>query len=98
MGWMEVGVVELVPGTVRVSVGSESVGIGVSVGFKAMDRRASFGVLAGTDAPSEKGDEQRHTAIFPDTSISGRTSQMRMLELELLTAGLCFLRMTGNSA
>ena len=98
VGWIELGVGELVPGTVGVSVGSKSLGVGVPVGFAAMGKRPSFGVLAGTDAPSEKGDEQRHTAAFPDISISGRINQMRMFGLELLIAGLRSLRGTVDSA
>lgn len=98
VGWIELGVGELVPSTVGASVGSECLGVGVSVGFEAMGKRASFGVSAGTAAPSEKGDEQRHTAAFPDISISGRINQMRMLGLELLIAGLRSLRGTVDSA
>lgn len=89
---------ELVTNAVQVSVGSDSLGAGVSVGLEAMDKRASFGVLTGTDAPSEKGDEQRHATAFPDIIISGRTNQMRMLDPGLLTTGTRSLRGTGDSA
>ena len=84
LDWIAFCVGELVAGIVMVLVGSEGLGVGVLVGFEAMDERVSFGVLAGIDVPSEKGDEQRHTAAFPDISISGRINQMRMLGLELL--------------
>jgi len=70
----------------------------VSVGLEAMDKRASFVVLTGKNAPSEKGDEQRHATAFPDIRISGRTNQMRMLDPVLLTTGTRSLIGTGNSA
>ena len=83
---------------VSVRVGGRDVGVGVLVGLEATGGRALVDGLAGTDAPSVKGNEQRQAIVFPKRIIRERTQPTRMLFLEHLIAGHRSLSGAGNIA